>query len=487
MEIKTKAALLALLRSQFGYDGDGTASHVKAFLKDNPEIELTEPDGKAFDVDKFYVKQKVTVGQPSRFGNPDVQAPEVSGEDEGDEAPPLRRKAATINAIIAKGSGRSSTDIAKKSYDTMAKHGKTAYASGDEAEVAGAWFRRAVAGPFDYNQKANDEEILGKALITTTNTAGGATVPEDFNPAIINLREQFGGLIGAVGRTERMRTDVQKFARTTGDHTVYAPGEATAITTSDMAFDNVTVTAVKMAVLTTASAEILNDNAVSVADVVTKNVVWSLLKKQEQIFVLGDGTSTYFGYTGLTYKPRAVLEAGGGTWTTDSDKVKLGGWVSAAGNTFAEITMANLEEVAGRYPQYGYGAPKWVCSKPFYHTVMLRLLLAQGGSPAYEVVNGVRTDMFLGYPVVFSPAMSKVDANSQVPLIFGDIALGSICGEVAGSMSIASSDQRYFDQDLLAIRGIIRWGCSVHDVGNYHATAASREAGPICGLITLNS
>ena len=54
-------------------------------------------------------------------------------------------------------------------------------------------------------------------------------------------------------------------------------------------------------------------------------------------------------------------------------------------------------------------------------------------------------------------------------------------------MEIAVSTERYFDSGLIAFRGLQRVGLTVHDVGNYNATAASRTPGPIIGLLSAAS
>ena len=65
--------------------------------------------------------------------------------------------------------------------------------------------------------------------------------------------------------------------------------------------------------------------------------------------------------------------------------------------------------------------------------------------------------------------------------------MGAMLGRVNNSFEVATSDQRYFDSDEIAIRGIHRVAFNAHDVGNADATEANREPGPIVGLITQSS
>jgi HK97 family phage major capsid protein len=82
--------------------------------------------------------------------------------------------------------------------------------------------------------------------------------------------------------------------------------------------------------------------------------------------------------------------------------------------------------------------------------------------------------------------MAKVEANSQVCALLGDLAQAAMLGD-RREVTIAASDQHRFSTDELALRGTERYDINVHDVGNYNATAASREAGPLVGLVTANS
>jgi HK97 family phage major capsid protein len=68
-----------------------------------------------------------------------------------------------------------------------------------------------------------------------------------------------------------------------------------------------------------------------------------------------------------------------------------------------------------------------------------------------------------------------------VVALYGDASLAATIGRNGGT-EIVSSDQRYFDQDLTAFRGIKRVAFSVHDIGNASATESLRTPGPIVAL-----
>ena len=492
MAIKNRADLLAFLREKAAYNGGEDLAAVKSFVTEN--VELSDESGNAIDVETIWnivpkskVKAVASATAQAEDDEARLSGANVTKSDEGRVSSKATR--------AYEGVAPTQRDSAKKAYDAKIARSKSLpvnrqahFDDADQAEAAGAWFRLSIAGSHDYPQRKNDEGILGKTMITTTNSLGGALVPNEFSANLIDLREKFGGIIGTRVAIEPMREGLKDVPRQTGDLTVYAVGEGSAPTASDMAFDNVSLTAKKLGVLAYVSSELFNDAAVSVADRLAYNIVWSFNKALERDLFLGDGTAAYHGFLGIAGKVRKVLEDGGGTWTTDADKLNLAGWASATGNTFAEVTEANLLEVRSRYPVYEMGSnPCWYTSEYFYRNVMLRLAVAKGGVTGSETVNCVTVNRWHGDEVVITNAMPRVDANSQVAAVFGDLNMGLKVGEVTGSMSIASSTDFAFSTDVITYRGLTRNAITVHDVGNYSATAASRVAGPICGLITLNS
>jgi HK97 family phage major capsid protein len=88
------------------------------------------------------------------------------------------------------------------------------------------------------------------------------------------------------------------------------------------------------------------------------------------------------------------------------------------------------------------------------------------------------TKYFLGYPVEYTRAMPKAEANSQICAILGDLQQGVIIGE-RKTLSIARSEHVHFATDEIAIRGLER----IAIVAN-HGVGDTTDEGPICGLIT---
>lgn len=395
----------------------------------------------------------------------------------------IGNKATRVNGVIH-GDAKSIQHInARKAYTRRAQSqvgtvqqygdGNAKWLDGEQAEEACAFIRLATAGQLDYPEKSRDTEIVGKTMVTTSNVLGGAFVPDDYAAQLISLREIYGTAI-KLARQVPMQRDTLTMPRRTGGYTVYAPGEAGSITASDAATDNVSLTAKKLGAMARVSRELFTDSAINVADFVADELAFAFAEKLDDCYLNGDGTSTYFGYEGVRTKIKGL----------SGTIANIAGLFVATDNLFSELDPADFEGVIGLLPSY-VSSPYWLVHQRFWSNVMLRLSLAQGGATATEM-NGMLTKTFMGYPVKISQKMPRADGNSQVCALFGDLAQGSMVGEVRG-MEIAQTDQRYFDTDEIAIRALVRVAINVHDVGNASGTEASRVPGPIVGLISASS
>jgi HK97 family phage major capsid protein len=223
-------------------------------------------------------------------------------------------------------------------------------------------------------------------------------------------------------------------------------------------------------VLARLSNELNTDAAISFGDKLVGEIAYAFANKEDECVFNGTGTSTYGHITGIR---------------TRLDELTAGtapGLTLGAGNAYSELTLANFQSVVGSLPQYadrpGAG---WVCHKTFAHTVMQRLALAAGGSTATEIINGMPTLMFLGYPVTISQVFPSVEANSQIPVIFGDLSLGAMFGNrgqetIAFSTEATVGGESMWERDQIGVRGTERFDAVVHDYGS------NSVAGPIVGL-----
>jgi len=323
------------------------------------------------------------------------------------------------------------------------------------------------------SQGIETKHITEKAMGEGTLTAGGALVPTEFIPELIVLMENYG-VFRRNAQEYPMPSDHAIAPEVTSGLTVYCPGEGVAITKSDIGLRNIGMVAKKWATLTAISSELDEDAAIAIGELVGRMIARAFAKKEDEIGFLGDGSSAYFGHTGITGALRGV----------DATIANIKSLVVATGNAYSEIVLADFENLLGALPDFAEDGldVKWYCSRLFYYTVMLRLALASGGVNASEIIGGrgAKEKTYLGYPVEFTQVMPKVEGNSQICTIFGNLRMGTYLGD-RRQLTIAQSREAFFEEDQLGIRGTERVAPTVFGVGD------TTNAGPICGLITAAS
>jgi HK97 family phage major capsid protein len=130
---------------------------------------------------------------------------------------------------------------------------------------------------------------------------------------------------------------------------------------------------------------------------------------------------------------------------------------------------------------------KWYCTSEFWATVLQRLALAAGGVTHAEMEGELRP-VFLGKPVELVEVMPHVEANDDIPLLYGNIAQAATFGDRRGvTVKTTDSNDTDFESDLEATKATERFDINVHDVGNASATASLRKAGPVVALLTAAS
>ncbi|HXG66981.1 MAG TPA: phage major capsid protein [Blastocatellia bacterium] len=347
----------------------------------------------------------------------------------------------------------------------------------------GKWFAAALCGHEpslrwcqEHGVKVTTESGLEvKTMKESVATSGGYLVPSEFDNDLIDLRERHG-VFRRNARIVPMMRDTKSIGRRTAGLTAYFTGEAAAVTESEKGWDLVTLTARKLMTLTRVSSELEEDIMVALGDDLAGEIAYAFANKEDECGFNGDGTSAFGGIVGVREKLKGL----------DATIANIAGLVVASGNQYSEITLNDFNSVVGRLPEYADGPnTKWYCSRFFWATVMQRLAVAAGGVTAEEI-EGRRMRTFLGYPVEVTQVMPKVEANSQVCCLFGDLRQAARFGDRRQTV-ISMSEHRYFDTDEIGVKGTERFDIVVHDVGNAQAVASLREPGPVVGLITAAS
>ena len=307
------------------------------------------------------------------------------------------------------------------------------------------------------NQKSidfcNKNGMSIKAHSEGNNANGGFLVPDEFESALITLREQFG-VFRQNARIYPMGRDTLFVPRRTGTLTSYWVGETKAGTESTQTFDNVQLVAKKLMAITTTSTELNEDSIANIGDDLAREIAYEFAKREDEAGFNGDGTSTYGGVVGLA---NAVGTAG----TSDS---------GISTSALSGISIATVHTWLSLLPAYA-ATPntKIYCNKSVFHAVFERFTMAAGGATAIDFANGA-SPRFFGYPVVFSQAVSGVTGTGTdgVPIAYaGDLAMGCAFGD-RRAVTIRTSDSALnaFEQDEIVIRGTQRVDINCHSVGD---------------------
>ncbi len=344
-------------------------------------------------------------------------------------------------------------------YKSWIKNGKNPYTGErpvfddvDTAEVAGAAIRLAFCngvGINSYAEKARDIDIVGKAMATSPDSVGGALVPIEFQPMLIELKDQYGVARQLVGVTPS-RAGNMTFPRLNADVTVYAAGEAAALTESSPTFNNVQAFCKKFSAYSYVSREVLLGSAISAVDVLARSHARALAEKEDQCFFNGDGTGTYNGIVGLKNTLGSAAK------------------VQGAGNAWSAITDGDYNKLASNIMQNAYtgGTVQLACSQQAFFQVFDRLADAKGGVTYNESKNGAPIFRHRGTPAVIAQVLPTASAASTIFAYLGAFSRGCKFVEQTGGSSFEASEHVRFANDQIAYRSVELIDIVCHDVGD---------------------
>ena len=348
--------------------------------------------------------------------------------------------------------------------DKYAADGSTVRAE-DQAYSVGMWMKSVLFRHEGATEWLKQNGMgVAKAASEGVDSAGGFLVPEQMMASIIDLREQYG-IFRQEATIVPMGRDTLNWPRRTGGLTAYFVGENTAMTESQVSWDNVNLTAKKLGVLTRFSTELDEDAVISIADWLTNEIAYAFASREDDCGFNGDGTSTYGGIRGLTQLGIAS-QCAGSKYTAASGH-----------NTFALLDQTDLTGVIGLLPRYALPNAKFYVSQTGFAVTFERLIATVGGN-SIATLDGEIVYRYLGFPVVISQKMPLVTSSitGQVMMAFGDLRLAAALGE-RRQVTMRRSDERYFDSDQVGLLGTERIDINVHDCGT--ATAA----GPLVFLV----
>jgi HK97 family phage major capsid protein len=314
----------------------------------------------------------------------------------------------------------------------------------------------------------SDREFDKRAMSESINTAGGFLVPDEFEQAIIDLREEYG-IARKELRIQPMASDHSNQPKKTGGLTAYPRGENQAATESHQQWGNVEMTARSWDVLTRISNELSEDAVINLADDIANDGARAFATAEDNACINGDGTSAYHGIIGIRTKMIDGSHAG-----SYYD-------VSTGCDEWADFTDAHLLKLVGLLPQYADANAKWHCSRVAKLSVFDRLSRAAGGNTVINMATGI-VKSYADYPIVVWPSMPSDDSgaalNNKIMLMFGDLRLSSKIGARRG-ITIAKLTELYATSGQIGIMMTERFDINHHSItGNTPAT----DRGPIIGF-----
>lgn len=347
----------------------------------------------------------------------------------------------------------------------MFRFGKLQSFKGANADInayrSGKWLMATVMGNAEARQWCHDHGVELRVQTEAVNAAGGFVVPDEFERAVIDLRETYG-LFRANARVVPMASDHMLIPRRAGGVTAYFIGETTAITASDKSWNQVELTAKKLGALTRMSSELSEDAIINVADDLANEMAYAFALKEDQCGIDGDGTNTYGGMVGL----RALYIDGFHTAGNREGTSTCEAWT--------DITLADeIINTMALLPTYAQSGAKWYIHPTGKAGTFDALALAGAGNTTVTLASGAQP-MFAGYPVVVSSVMPTIPVDQDTFLLFGDMKKSTTLGDRRG-ITVKVSDQRYLEFDQIGIQATERFCIVHHDIGD------ATTAGPLVG------
>ncbi len=194
-----------------------------------------------------------------------------------------------------------------------------------------------------------------KALIEATGSMGGYLVPDEFSNRLLALIQAKAVIMNDCD-IRQMAGLTKYIPKVTSGSTAYWPAELGTITASAPYYGRITLTAKKVAALTEASSEVLEDNIVNVADQFVDQMGTDIALSVDAEMIYGTGTN----FTGLrdTASFTNAVDALGTINMTHADG-------TASSLTGAAITVAAIQKAVGEIlsdnhdqPDVSYWNPK---------------------------------------------------------------------------------------------------------------------------------
>ena len=134
-------------------------------------------------------------------------------------------------------------------------------------------------------------------------------------------------------------------------------------------------------------------------------------------------------------------------------------------------------------PAYARPGAKFYCSSAALSAIFERLAISAGGN-TMSMINGQWTPSYLGKPIETTEVMfadtTATNANGEVMLLYGNLAMATTMGERRG-FDLRMSTEYKFAEDQIAMKCTERIDIFANELGT------TSKAGPMVALVGTTS
>lgn len=458
--------------------------------EEDEETETKAADDEEDDAPAEKPRRRLRIGLGSKPGNRVGQAADLRNPRSGELTPRTRNLDKAVTKAVAK--ALNTTNVRSKGNDMRIdndreglvrwgslKHINRVRDLADpelEAYKFGRW-AAACMGHRKSMDWCSSRGIETKAHLETVNSQGGFLVPDEFSNTLISLREEYG-VFRRNAKIEPMTSDTKRVPKRSATLTASFIGEAATGTETTQTFQQVSLVAKKLMVLTTISNELNEDSLINLGDSVAGEVAYAFALKEDQCGFMGTGASTFGGIVGIINAINNVSSNIGITQLGTGDRYA------------ASVDIGDFHTMMGTLPNYADSPNcKFYMHKGLWNGMCEKLIYGVGGTSAREASEGVRGLTFLGYPVELTQVMPDIstgasgadgeatDETYRYPVIFGDLSMAASFGDRRdNTMAFSDSALNAFEQDEIVVRGTERFDINCHSPGT------TTVAGPVVGM-----
>ena len=330
------------------------------------------------------------------------------------------RESRITPAVIEAANQKEEVEVSETIPAVVASQRSKLFDSPQDAYTSGM-FLASLAG----NQKASD---FMAAQSIGTDDKGGFTVPDPLSNALINLLEEYG-VARRVCKRVVMSASTWTVPKVAGHATIYYPAEAASITDSDVTFEQITLTAGKLAGRVLMSTEVVEDSIISMMDTVVQSLAYGIsIEEDKNLF---NGVAGGINASGIK----------GDANVADTNVASV---AALALTDFTACAVSVGNPIVG-------ARNEWYINSTLYNGPVRDLLNAAPGNVAGEYALGSRPTL-LGAPVNFVNVLPGASASASGDLlaVYGDLSMGCYFGD-RRALNFKTLNELYAETDQVGV------------------------------------